>query len=125
MSCDTTWQPRPASSTEYLWATIEAFAANGSAVNPSTDPVSWRFRAMGTADWLGPFDGIWRTVTEDEHGRALADPEYQAGILIGPENDGTPLDPARYRARVKVTDNPEVVERDIDQILHITEGSGS
>lgn len=125
MSCDNIWEPITASGTELRWATITAQAEDGSAINPTTDPVSWRLRLMGATTWLGPFDGRWRTLTEDEYGHTLAAPEYQAGILIGPENGGTPLDPGRYRARVKVTDDPEVVERDIDEILHITESSDS
>lgn len=118
MSCDTTWQPRPASSTEYLWATIDSQANDGTALDPTSDPVAFAFLPLGDESPDDPDfnDGTWRTVSG----------EYQAGILVGPENDGIPLDPGRYRVYVRVTDNPEIPIRRIDQVLHITRaGEGS
>lgn len=118
------WNPRPASSTEYVWVTVTAEAANGDALNPTSDAGQMLFQPEATVDspdaaaaaWA---DAVWRTITEDELGNTLPAPEYQLGLLVGP--DAYPLDRGHYTGYVKITDSPEVPIREVpDATLILT-----
>jgi hypothetical protein len=90
-----------AASLEYVRVRIDVTGDDGSAINPTTDPVAMAF-TLG-AD---PVSGDWQDAswTTDSTGTR---PVYRARCLVGP--GGTVLLTAGlYTVWVRITDSPEV-----------------
>lgn len=95
MRCAEGWEPRPASSCEFVWVAVDAEDENGAAMDPTIFDAFMLFQlestltspSAGSAEWK---PAEWRTLTVDRHGNTLPEPEYQMGVLVG---EGGTIDP--------------------------------
>lgn len=112
------WDPRPATSVEYVWTAITAEDNTGASANPTSNDGYLLFQPEATL--TSPTDddsrwaaGTWRTLTHDHLGNELDAPEYQLGALVG---SGADIDPGagHHNGYVKIVADPETLIREVE-----------
>lgn len=96
-------------STDYISIPVTATGNNGLAVNPTSDPVAFAFKAVG----VNPASGDWASGSWDTY--LPFGSKYVAKVLIGPAasvNPGVGV----WIAWMKITDNPEVPVRQVAEL---------
>lgn len=95
-------------STEYVKVPVAA-TVNGAVIDPTGDPVSMAFMALGLAPSGGDWKtGSWETIGTTRYARCLVGP---AGGVITLVKDTT------YALWLKVTDSPEAPVRRVGQVV--------
>lgn len=83
--------------------------SGGQPYNPTADPVAVAFM---TAPNTKPASGDWKTGSWD----TTVIGTYVATVLVGPGGAAT-LAPGSYYAWVRITDNPEIIVREVGELV--------
>lgn len=90
--------------TEYVSYRVTATDYDGSSINLASDTVKLAFVPVGST----PITGDWHTATWVS--------TAVAGVLVGPDGDGTPLAIGLYDVWLQVVDSPEHPTQPVDTL---------
>ena len=106
----------PVGTLEYLRLRVSATVNGNTGYNPTNDVVQFGFVVKGGGNTPSTvptqwYTGSWETTT------ITGQTAYIAKVLVGPGGTFTPSANTTYFVWLKITDNPEIPERQVAQLV--------